>query len=60
MEENRTMHPLLREYLTLEFVMLALDALDESLADQLRDVMDPLWHQLSAQDREWLCTRSTS
>jgi hypothetical protein len=51
------MTPLLREYLDLEFMMLALDGLDEGLADQVRDAMDPLWYQLSAQDREWLNTR---
>lgn len=51
------MNPLLREYLNLESVMLTLDALDESLADRVRDAMDPLWHQLSVQDRDWLNTR---
>lgn len=51
------MNPLLREYLNLESVMLTLDALDEALADRVRDAMDPLWHQLPAEDRAWLNTR---
>ncbi len=51
------MSPLLREYLNIEAAMLALDNLDERLADRVRDAMDPLWHRLSAEDREWLNSR---
>jgi hypothetical protein len=51
------MNPRLQEYLNFESVMLTLDGLDEALADRVRDAMDSLWHQLSAQDREWLCAR---
>ncbi len=51
------MNPLLREYLNLESVMLSLDELNEDLADRVRDAMDPLWHRLTPEDREWLNTR---
>jgi hypothetical protein len=37
-------------YLCLERAMLALDATDSPVADQLRDVMDPLWHALTEEE----------
>jgi hypothetical protein len=51
------MNPLLREYLNLESVMLALDEFNEQLADRVRDAMDPVWHHMPPQDREWLNAR---
>ncbi len=41
-------------YLDLERAMLGLDDLDDPLADNLRDAMDPLWFGLSDEERAML------
>ena len=45
-------------YLTLERVMIELDERDDPLADDLRDIMDPLWYSLSPQERAHLNSRT--
>ena len=37
-------------YLTLERVMLELDAVGDTLADGIRDMMDPIWYGLSEEE----------
>lgn len=37
----------LDHYLTLERLMLELDKQRDPMADQIRDLMDPVWHKLS-------------
>ena len=44
-------------YLDLERAMLGLDELDDPLADNLRDAMDPLWFGLSDEERAMLNRR---
>lgn len=44
-------------YLTLERAMLELDRDQNPLADDLRDLMDPLWYELSDTEREQLNSR---
>jgi len=44
----------LEVYLALEKVMMALGDADDSLADEVRDVMDGIWHGLSVDDRKVL------
>jgi hypothetical protein len=46
-----------RTLLVLERAMLELDEFDEESADRLRDMMDPIWYRLSAQDRDYLNSR---
>ncbi len=41
-------------YLKLERIMLELDDRDDSFADQLRDIMDPLWYAFSKEEHEFL------
>ena len=47
----------LEAYLSLERAMLQLDAAGDLFADALRDAMDPLWYELSDEDREFLNRR---
>jgi hypothetical protein len=48
----------LEQYLELERQMLAADEQgDEVKGDSLRDLMDPIWYQLSCEDRAWLNNR---
>lgn len=47
----------LEAYLSLERAMLQLDAAGDRFADALRDAMDPLWYELSDEDREFLSRR---
>jgi hypothetical protein len=47
----------LEAYLSLERAMLQLDAAGDLFADALRDAMDPLWYELSDEDREFLDRR---
>ena len=47
--------PRLQAYLALERSMLDLDDLDDSLADKLRDAMDPVWYALTDEERSWVC-----
>lgn len=49
----------LTAYLALETAMLALDEdpLAHSLADDLRDAMDPVWHSLAPEEKAWLNER---
>ena len=51
------MTPLLRLYVILEDAMLAAEAIDERLADGIRDAMDPIWYALSADERRILDER---
>jgi hypothetical protein len=44
-------------YLKLERIMIDLDDRGEPMADQLRDLMDPLWYALSKEEREFLDSR---
>jgi hypothetical protein len=46
-------------YLDLEQDMLALDQAGDSKADQLRDVLDPIWQGLSDDERDFLNRRET-
>lgn len=48
----------LNAYLALEREMLRLDEAGASLADALRDSMDPIWHQLSQAERQFLNERT--
>jgi len=54
---KRTTTWLLKVYRGFERVMVALDAKNDALADDLRDAMDPIWHRLSDADREELNKR---
>jgi hypothetical protein len=47
-------------YLTLERVMVALDAAVDPLADTLRDMMDPLWLSLTDEEHQFLDARALS
>lgn len=51
------MSPALLVYLELERLMLLLEAQGDSLADRVRDTMDPFWYRLSADDRRLLDLR---
>ncbi len=48
----------LEAYLTLEQLMVSLDSQSDPAADRLRDLMDPLWNELSDEDRDYLNSRS--
>lgn len=54
LEGHLTVSPCLRYYLMLEEVMIELDRHEEALADQVRDVMEPLWYRLSDEEHEWV------
>ncbi len=41
-------------YLKLERIMIDLDDRGDPAADPIRDLMDPLWHALSKEEREFL------
>jgi hypothetical protein len=41
-------------YLKLERIMIDLDDRGEPFADQVRDLMDPLWYSLSKEEHEFL------
>jgi len=47
----------LEAYLALERAMLRLDAAGDAFADDLREAMDPLWYELTDEDREFLNRR---
>ena len=49
--------PRLKTYLILEQQALALDEIDENLANTIRDVMDPIWYQLTDAEHELLNLR---
>ncbi len=51
------MTPLLHLYLDLERLMLVAENVDETVANVLRDAMDPIWHALTNADREVLDQR---
>jgi hypothetical protein len=44
-------------YLRLERIMIELDDRDDSFAENIRDLMDPLWYGLSDEDHEFLDNR---
>jgi hypothetical protein len=48
------MSPELRKYLNLEQAMVELDARGNPESDQIRDVMDIVWNQLSTIERDWI------
>jgi hypothetical protein len=50
--------PRLRAYLALEREMRALDAIGDELAELLRDAMDSVWYELTAEQRAWLDARA--
>ncbi len=41
-------------YLKLERIMIDLDDRGDTLADQVRDLMDPLWHAMSREEHDFL------
>lgn len=47
----------LEVYLALERVMLALDDKGDELADRVRDLMDPVWYELSDEEAAALDSR---
>jgi hypothetical protein len=47
----------LEAYMTLERVMLRLDEAGDELADQVRDVMDPIWYAMTGDERALLNAR---
>lgn len=51
------MTPLLQLYLSLEQSMLVAEAIDERLADNIRDAMDPIWDALSHEEHRFLDER---
>ena len=46
-------------YLTLERLMIHLDQAADPLADRVRDLMDPIWYRLSAEEIALLDSRGT-
>lgn len=44
-------------YLRLERIMIDLDDQGDSFADQVRDLMDPIWYDLSDEDHVFLNNR---
>lgn len=50
--------PRLRAYLALERAMVDLDDAGDSLGDEFRDRMDPIWLGLSEQERSALDSRA--
>ena len=52
------MSPELRRYLDLEQAMVELDAHGNPEADQIRDLMDGVWRDLSVDDRAWIKDRT--
>jgi hypothetical protein len=57
MEDRMAEMNRLEAYLSLERAMLQLDAAGDAFADSLREVMDPLWYELSDEDRDFLNAR---
>jgi hypothetical protein len=51
------MSPSLQRYLDLERFMLELDERQDPYADRIRDLMDPLWYELTDEDRRILDAR---
>ena len=51
--------PFLGAYLHLESEMMSLDRRSDPAAERLRDFMDPLWHALDGEDREYLNNRKS-
>jgi len=45
-------------YLQLEAAMLELDRANSALADRVRDMMDPIWDELTDEDRDYLDART--
>ncbi len=50
----------LEVYVHLERAMLAIDRLDETISDRLRDLMDSVWNDLSDEDLAWLNQRAST
>jgi hypothetical protein len=44
-------------YLRLERIIIELDGQNDPFADQIRDLMDPLWYTLSDEDHQFLDNR---
>ena len=51
--------PFLGAYLHLEREMMSLDRRSDPAAERLRDFMDPLWHDLDDEDRDYLNSRQS-
>lgn len=51
--------PFLGAYLHLEREMMSLDRRSDPAAERLRDFMDPLWHELDDEDRDYLNSRQS-
>jgi hypothetical protein len=45
-------------YLKLERIMMEFDDVEPGCADQLRDLMDPIWYELSDAEHEFLDSRT--
>src|SRR5450432_1576867 len=54
------MTPDLETYLRLERTMLELEKNGDPMADQIRDLMDPIWHRLSSEEIGLLNSRGKS
>ncbi len=50
----------LEVYLHLERAMLAIDRLDETTSDRLRELMDSVWNELTDEDLAWLNQRASA
>jgi hypothetical protein len=44
-------------YLKLERIMMELDDQEDPIADRVRDLMDPIWYELSEEDHNFLDRR---
>lgn len=47
----------LEAYILLERAMMDLDREGDPLADRIRDLMDPLWYELTDEEHAWLDQR---
>ena len=52
------MTPQLRKYLDLERLMLEAEAVDEAVAESIREVMDGVWYALTVEERNILDERT--
>lgn len=57
LERSCAVSPALLRYLDLEQMMLRLAEAGDPQADAIRDLMDPLWYQLTDEDRKLLDAR---
>jgi hypothetical protein len=57
MEASVAINKKLDLYLRLERITIEFDDRGDPFADQLRDLMDPIWYDLTDEDREFLNNR---